>query len=534
MKNFFRNKKFKYGSLGLGITVAAIALIIIVNIIFSALSGTFRWYFDMTSEQFYHVSDETKAYLDEIDPEFNDVTLYFLAPADSLTQAASASNYAQSSSLWGMKYIYNLALELADEYSFISVDHINITTEPDRLREIVGDEYFEAMTFTRYYVIVDNYTVERDSDGVVLYNERGETMRWHNYRVYSRNAFYTFDYSSSYYTVTGFKGDYRFCSAITSLCEEVSPVVYLITGHGEEVGAYTPGTQNSDYGQALYLCQIFNDSGCNIRKIDLQHEDFGNEKCAIAVIFSPQTDYSSSAEVENHNELGKLSAFLERDGHSLMVMFDSGNQTLPNLEKYLETNCGVSVGGLQIKDNGENSIDVNMLQIVGSPNDDSSTPGGEIASRLADSDISGKIVFPNARALTVTDSAKASAICYVPSTAYVERGGAREYFGEKSAALATVTDLGHGSFVFCTGTTGSSDVYFADSPVYANNNFYLSLIDRLSTSIAPFGVEYKIITSEGLDLTKREAITQMIIISAAIPLVVLAAGTVVYIRRRHS
>ena len=120
MKKFFRNKKFKYGALGAGITAAVIALIIIVNIIFSALARTYFWYFDMTSEKYYDISEETKGYLDSIDPETNSVTIYFLAPADSLTQTASSANYAQSTSLWGMKYIYTLALELADSYSFIS------------------------------------------------------------------------------------------------------------------------------------------------------------------------------------------------------------------------------------------------------------------------------------------------------------------------------------------------------------------------------------------------------------------------------
>ena len=214
-------------------------------------------------------------------------------------------------------------------------------------------------------------------------------------------------------------------------------------------------------------------------------------------------------------------------------MYDYGNQTLPNLEGFVKDKYGVYPSTAQIKDNGENSIDPSMQRIVGEANTDQSSAGGKTASRIAESAANEKAVFPNSRALYISDESKASALYYVPSSAYLH-GTSNGTFSEKEAALATITDLGGGSYVFCTGTSGATDVYFSDSAVYADRDMYLAVIDSMTDGDVPFGIDFKIIKSEGLDLTKHQATLQMIIICAAIPAAVLALGTVVYVRRKHS
>ena len=51
MKNFFKNKKFKYGSLGVVFTAAVVALLVVVNVIVYTLVYSNSWFFDMTGEQ---------------------------------------------------------------------------------------------------------------------------------------------------------------------------------------------------------------------------------------------------------------------------------------------------------------------------------------------------------------------------------------------------------------------------------------------------------------------------------------------------
>ncbi|MBP5256635.1 MAG: Gldg family protein, partial [Clostridia bacterium] len=358
----------------------------------------------------------------------------------------------------------------------------------------------------------------------------------HDFRLLGRDSFYSFNYggSSSYNTVEAFKGDYRFAASIMALCSENLPTAYLISGHGEKIGPYTVGKQNVDYGNAQYFCQVLMDCGFRIKKIDLQHEDFEKQKNAIAVIYSPETDYSSNSEVGTHNELGKLSAFLSEKGHSLMVFFDYGTQSLPGLEGFLKDNCSITVENAQLKDSGENSVDVAMQQIVGKLNTNGSGAGAELGKRISDAGINYKIVFPNVRPILIGEGKDTSAVCLVPSTAYGDCDGERKDYPEGSAATATMTRTQSGSYIFCIGTSYAADVYFADNAVYADRDMFIGALDMMSDEDAPFNIEYRIMKGEGLDLTKSQSTTAMIIISAAIPTAVLLIGTVVFIRRRHS
>lgn len=534
--NLLKNKKFKYGALGVGLTAALLALLVIFNIIFSALAGKFNWYFDMTSENLYNISDTSKEYLDRIDPEYNDVTIYFFAPADKLTQAASTNNRSGSSSLWGMKYIYSLANELADRYDFINVDHLDLKKDPDKLREIIGESYYSSVSFAEYFILIDNYTVERLADGNVIIGVDKKPVMRHNFRVFSRDSFYAFDYNNANLNVDAFKGDYRFTAAITALCREDLPVAYLISGHGEKIGPYTVGSQNNDFGNAQYFCQILVDCGFRIEKIDLQHEDFdSSKKNALAIIYSPETDFGSNREVKEHNELGKLSDFLSGEGRGLMVMLDYGTQSLPGLEGFLKTNCGITVENAQLKDNGENAVDVNMQQIVGRLNAGASGAAGELAKRLSDRESVGKAIFPSSRPLILDGSAGTDAVYSVPSSAKGVYGGERsESYPEGSAALAALTKTESGAHIFTLGTSYSADVYFADNALYSDRDMFIGAIDAMVPGNTPFNIEYKVMTGEGLDLTKRQSTAAMILISAVIPAAVLLTGTVVYIRRRHS
>ena len=532
--DLFKNKKFKYGTLGVAFTAAVIALIVIVNIIFSALASNFSWYFDMTSENLYNLSDATKNYLDGIDGTYNDLTIYFFADADKLTQAASSLNIAGARTLWGMKYIYSLAKELDERYDFIKVGHIDLTKDPDKVKQIIGEEYFNSLKLAGYYILIDNYTVERDTDGNMITGADGNPVYRHDFRLFGRDSFYAFNYGGSSTTVDAFKGDYRFAASIMALCSENLPTAYLISGHGEKIGPYTVGQQNVDYGNAQYFCQLLIDCGFRIKKIDLQHEDFEKQKNAVAIIYSPQTDYSSNTGVESHNELGKLSGFLSERGHSLMVLFDYGAQSLPGLEGFLKENCGITVENAQLKDSGENSVDIPMQQIVGKLNTDGEGAGAELAKRISDAGISGKIVFPSARPLMIESGKGTGAICLVPSTTYGMSDGEKKEYSEGSAALATLTRTVTGSYIFCIGTSYATDVYFADNAYYADREMFIGALDMMSEEDAPFNVEYRIIKGEGLDLTKSQATAAMVIISAAIPVAVLLTGTVVFIRRRHS
>ena len=75
-------RKFKYGGAAIAFTVAFVAVIIIVNVIFSALANKYALYADMTKSKYYGISQATKDLLQDFDDE---VTIIFCTPLDRLS-----------------------------------------------------------------------------------------------------------------------------------------------------------------------------------------------------------------------------------------------------------------------------------------------------------------------------------------------------------------------------------------------------------------------------------------------------------------
>ena len=51
--SFLRSRKFRHGSVAVILTAFVIAAVVILNVIFTALSQKYMWYTDMTTEKLY-------------------------------------------------------------------------------------------------------------------------------------------------------------------------------------------------------------------------------------------------------------------------------------------------------------------------------------------------------------------------------------------------------------------------------------------------------------------------------------------------
>ncbi|MGM9681592.1 MAG: Gldg family protein [Eubacteriales bacterium] len=519
--NLLKKKNFRYGSLAVVLSAVVIAVIVVFNVIISSLASKYGWYFDMTSENLYEISDQSKEILSGVDASGNQVTIYFLTDKDRLGQGVTSADYYGESGFWGMAPIHELAKQLADNYSYISVDYINLNSDPDRIRAIVGDAYDDS-SFAQTTVIVDNYTEYTDASGGVYDSS-------HNYRVYTRDSFYTYDYTTT--TVAAFLGDYRFCSAICSVTTdpEQAPVAYFISGHGEGIGSYdrTDEDQSSiDYGSAQSLWQIFRDCGYEIRKIDLRYEDFEDGRDGVAVIYAPVSDYISKTSSDQFDEIAKLSAYLEKGNHSLMVFLDPKEGTLTNLEEFLEQTAGVTFVQKKLKDDGQNSVSVDGYSLVGQPVEDNA-----IISDLAKVYTEGeKTIFRTARPLTLTEGKGAVSLYQVPESVQTEG-----YTGAGVDSLLALTTTSAGGRILTCGTSLLVNGVYMDSHIYANHDLMLRILDEMVDSDrVSFGIPVKVIRNEGLDLTTHQANVLSAVMTVGLPLVFAIVGTIVYIRRRHS
>ena len=312
-----------------------------------------------------------------------------------------------------------------------------------------------------------------------------------------------------------------------SLTKVNKPNVYFLAGHGESVGDVNNESLSS-YGNALALYYIFEEAGCNVRKIDLQYDNFdANDENAIVVVYGPKRDITSSATTMGMNETDKLKAFLEGEGNSMLFFFDSKAVQLTNFEALVKEYCGVTVADTVAKDSGESSVSHDGYSIVGKYQTNSSSKAYKITERLSSAGMANKVIFTDALPLTFADNANTDAVMFLPDSAKSAE------FGD-SPALVTVTSADNGGKIFVCGSTDFANNIILESDVYSNKNLIFSMLYEMNVGEVPMNIELKIVRSEGLDRTEQEARVWTLVVSVIMPLVVATIGTVVYIRRKHS
>lgn len=516
--NFMKSKKFKFGAAAVAFTLAVIAIIVVINVIVSSLAQEFSWYFPMSKATVYSISNETYKLIDTVGSD-NKVTIYFLTDKERLT-SSSAASYNTSQSLWGMKNIYTLATSLEDRYDFISIDYINITSEPEKLAAVYGEKYIDVYASTKFSainVIVKNETYLKDSDGkYIIDTVTGEKIAETFIKTYTRNEFYSGD-AKGY--LNGFCGEFKLCSAILSVCTPASKV-YFLEGHGEKIGS-------GDYGSAAYLATLFADAGFEVSKIDLMNEsidlsDAGKGSPIIAVMFAPQTDISVANYGTRKSESEKLDEFIKTPGCSLMLFLDENKASLDNLNALLD-GYGISVENAKLKDSGAASLSVDGYTIAG---DYKKSDIGDLIKNK-----SSKAVFKSSRVMTVNPEKGAYTIVGAPSSSSPD-GKTSVKGGE--IALAAASKVKDGGFVFAFGSSGFASGTNLYNSVYSNRDLLLASIKASGREVLPLNVGIKSLDTGDLDITKAQADVWTLIVSVAIPLVVVAIGTVVYVRRRHS
>lgn len=519
--NSVKKNRIKYGSLAIGLTVATVAFIIVINAVVSALSNHFFWYFDMTPSGIYSLSDTAAECLDKIDGEKNKTTVYFFTDKDDMTVSVYSTNNVADTSMWGMKPIHELALQISDRYSFVSIDYIDPSTEPDKVKAIVGEDFYATNTFTKRNVLIVNETYERDADGNLVYGSDGLPIKYKDFKLCSRNSFYLFDHYTG--NVNAFRGDYYFASSIMSLTKIEKSTVYFLTGHGEQVGDGSSELATS-FGNATALYYMFEEAGCNIRKIDLKHGDFDrNDKNSILVIYAPQRDITAPTTTLDVSESEKINAFLSGEGNSMMVFFDSKSSGLTNLKALLSENAGVSISQNKAHDSGESSVSVDGYSIVGKY-----VSGNDTVDRIITSDTISKVVFRNAYPIVVSENdARSKVLVELPETS------AHAQYNGKAALMTVCESEGKGKILVCASAE-FADNETLESDVYGNKNLLISSIYDMNVGDVTLNIGVKMIRSEGLDRTERQARIWTLVISALVPVSVITLGTIVYVRRRHS
>lgn len=265
-------KNIKMGAYSTGAIILAIALAVFINIGVGKIPEKYT-VFDMTGNDLYTITDETKEMLGALD---EDVNVYVLSKEDGFE-----TNTA----------------EMLRRYEMAS-KHISV-------------EYIDPVENPQFYT---QYTSATPATGsiIVVSDEASKLIDYNDLYQYE----YAMDNTTGSYTknTTGYDAEGQLTSAIAYVTGDSLPVVYYATGHGE--------TELEDDFVAL-----IEKANASYLEWDVIKSESVPEDASAVIVNMPTGDWSK-------NDTDKLDAYIKNGGSVLMNLIP-GKTATPTLYSFL-------------------------------------------------------------------------------------------------------------------------------------------------------------------------------------------------------
>lgn len=557
MKFNIKNRKLRYGSLTVAMTAFIIAVVVLVNVIFTSLAKKNLWYIDMTPEKLYTLTDVGRDFFGQTFDLVNkereekgedpaEVEILFCDEPDALQ-----ANDTQ-------RMVYNMALELEKTFpDTISVDWVDIVKNPSAVQG-----YGNPKTTS---VIVKSGT---------------------EYRTLSLRNFFVFNEASDS-TPWGYKMERTFAVNIAAIIQAEAPIALFTVNHGETLPDQSLMQLISDAGYKVGLADL---STGTVQMSDGTVYEKIPEDTRLIITYDPKSDFLVKDGVSEISEIEYLDKFLDK-ANAYMVFTDADTPVLPNLEEFLEewgiSYCRsteeISASGetsefnYMIKDTSQ-SLSTDGFTFIGEYN--TKGYGGSVTSEMRAYGVPKKVIFKNASSIKPSgyfekahyhdeeaESGDTSTDFWYYS--YYQNGVSRSFYDVFTSSAEAVA-MAHGknvakadnlnkfnlftlsreqrlqqddnyntqnndSFVLACTSTEFATADFLQSAVYGNSDLLLSTLRTVGKEIVPVSLSISSFSDSTISsITTRQA-TQYTVALAVIPAVIMfVLGVVVIVRRRFS
>ena len=491
-KNPFRSNKFKRGGMATLMTVVFVAIVIVLNVVVSALAERFpSMDIDMTAQGLNTLSDQAIEIAQSID---EDTTIYLIGSEDAYENNQIYSSY-------GLEYsqVASLARRLAEANSHIKVEFVDPDTNPTFISEYADEDLSTGKVMVqterrhRVLTVTDLFTIEQD-------------QTTGGYNTYSMV-------------------DSALAGALELVNMEDVPVFTIATGHGEML--------TSD-NMASFISML-EDQNFEVQEIDLLTESIP-EGTQVLMLPTPTTDYSE-AEVDKLREY--LNNTTNPEALTLLATSNPTQGSMPNYEAFLEE-WGIRVEeGVVAETNTDRMALADAYGVLVDPSEDYLS--GNTYDRLV-SYYSAPItkLFDANNGISTYDLWTTSDSAYV-----VTEDTTEEQAADPDTSSQTVASVSS-KYVQVDGSSvtrslvmfGSSYVFldtfmsnaFSDGSFVTDLTLYLTGNDGSNVTVLTERVQ----TNE-MDVTATRSTMDMwgIIFSAVIPVAILACGLVIFLKRRH-
>lgn len=292
-------RRLANGSYWLAISAIVIAMIVVINLIVSAVPSKFTT-FDLTSGKLYSIGSTTKKLLDSLD---QDVTLNYLSQSSSKDETVEKM------------------LESYEGYSsHIKLNKVDLVSNP---------------TFTQ------QYTTDTVSANSVIVTCGDKS------KVVSYDSMYEYDSSSYYYSssASAYDGEGQVTSAISYVTSDSSKKIYYTSGH-------------SELSLSTEMTDAISKANLDSEELKLSTTDIPDD-CAALLIYAPGTDFTEAeaAKVKTYLANGGHAMIIS------MSPLLSGTSDMPNFDSIMAAYGVQRTGGLVLEGNASNYMQAPYLMI---------------------------------------------------------------------------------------------------------------------------------------------------------------------------
>lgn len=476
MKNI-RKRKFAINASV--IVIGAVIVTVLLNMLLISFDEKIPLEISLTRDKIYELTDETLEVVDKIDEETQILLLY---DQESVSQEG-----------------LNLLTNVIDKYTKRN-NNISLKTV-DYLKEIMElAPYFAKLQtvdprYAMIFVQGDKYEIAEASS--YLSSQTGKSLIE---RVITNK-------------LANFVDGHRISG------------VLMTTGHGEK--------------RSQHLDTVLNTYGYSLDSIDLLKEDIPEDGKYILVINTPSGDFSAE-------EIDKLDRFLDKGGN-VQIYFNPmlSNDELPRLESYLEEEWAIERGHEVVVDM-DNRLDTVQYDDAFGTLSIAKLTDSELVMPMTSGDVSVACSLSNPLhvATDKPQSVELSPVLVTNSNAYLkeinemdesksseDREGTFNILVSASRKNYTAKEeVFTGKLLVC-GSSYTMDTLVAESR-YANEDLLMNSINWMRGSAAGVLVGEKDLPQGTLTVTNASFWVWFIVLVAVIPVGVIVAGIVIWMKRR--
>lgn len=486
-KKFMKSRKAKHGTVAMAITALVIVMVIVLNIIIGLLVNRFPdLELDLTSNNSFALQDDTIDYVSHLN---NDVTVYILMEKDKFESQGTYFVQAQ-------KMLNKMASKSDGK---MKIKYVDLTSNP---------------SFTSNYPNVDWQSSSANNIVLVESGKQYKVLTLTDCFEYDEQ---TYNYYGTY-SFTGTKIEQAVVTAILNVTTDDKVVVDMIKGNNEQ-----------DYSS---LKSLLENNAYQVNDVSLATGDFDKD-AKVAIMYAPSVDLDEKI-------VEKLSTWLSNDGkygRSLIYVPTADMGEMPNLDDFLKE-WGMSIDRGYVFETDETAL-VN----ANSPYAFTVSYGDYYKDNLKNSKI--PVVVSESHAVNITDENTAHALLKTTNKAGVLPIDADKSWDYKDAIT------GNGENVAAEGVMTNEDkkssrvvvfgsyIMFSDTIMqynsFNNSAYFMNVINTIADKEdVGITIESKSIDNTELGITDvATQNTMLVVFVIVIPIAILVAGFVFWLRRRN-